>query len=90
MQYLGHTYTKNYSILQYSLHGNPSRGQQEGEELGGEKKQVAEKSGILGCKSDLRFRGLQDQGTRKRIINGLELGYILWQTHLYVKLNNMG
>lgn len=49
-----------------------------------------EKSRTLGSKSDLRFRSLQDQGTRKRIINGPELGCILWRTHLYVKLNNIG
>lgn len=48
------------------------------------------KSRILGSKSNLRFRGLQDQGTRKRTVCGLELGCILWRTYLYVKINNMG
>lgn len=59
---------------------------------GGESKLLGkpEKSRILGSKSALRFRGLQDQGTRKRIINGPELGCILRRTHLYAKLNNMG
>lgn len=38
----------------------------------------------------LDFGGLQDQGTRKRIINGPELGCILWRAHLYAKLNNTG
>lgn len=37
-----------------------------------------EKFRILGSKSALRLGGLQDQGTRKRIINGPELGCILW------------
>jgi hypothetical protein len=39
---------------------------------------------IMNSKYDLRFRSPEDQGTRKRMVNGFKLVCILWASHLYV------
>lgn len=73
MQYFGHAYTKIIQLfivfcvatlmgVGLGRRGRRTREKKKNKLLGKPKK-----SRILGSKSDLRFRGFQDQGTRKRI-----------------------